>query len=80
MRLQFVVILEAVDKKDARYSSFKHFCFGDAVQHDDAIDVRELGGAIAPLWPLYLKRDIKNQVPSRSLNSSIKHKELAGLA
>jgi hypothetical protein len=59
---QYVIILESVDKKDLRLSSFKHFCFGDDVQHDLTIDARELGGAIAPLWPLYLKKDTKKQV------------------
>ena len=53
--LQFFDPIETVDKKDLRYSSLKHFCFGDDVKKDLSVTVRELGGAIAPLWPSYIK-------------------------
>ena len=46
--------IEIVDKKDLKYSSLKNFCFGDEIKQDLFVTVRELGGAIAPLWPSYI--------------------------
>ena len=40
---QFLVPIERVDKKDLKYASLKHFCFGDEIRHDVNVT-----GAISP--------------------------------
>lgn len=60
---QYSVPLKRLEKNEPKYQALRSFCFGPVEDFEERyLRVRELGGAIQPLWASNIKNSLSEKV------------------